>query len=210
MVKFDKRIINIINSKPKKKVIRMKIKNIKTAPTDLFQVPFDPEQIDRYKKISKYRCSDCLFQVLTALGLRHYTVSRKDSRKIYKEKIDGVEVQDVANYLSTIFETTIKRTIHDDTEILPYLNIKNGYATFVCISYSKKENKPQRGHFFIIYKHDRVIYCYDPCNGTNTRNINNIIDERNRKKIDRYVTFHNIMKNETSLNKNKINTNIHY
>ena len=207
MVKFDKRIINVINSKPKKKVRRMKIKHMKLAPTNLFQVPFHPEQIDRYKKISKYRCSDCLFQVLTALGLRHYTVSRKDSRKIYKEKINGVEVQDVANYLSSIFDTTITRNIYDD-EILPYLNIKNGYATFVCISYLKKDKL--HGHFFIIYKHERVIYCYDPCNGTNTRNINNIIDQRNTKKIDRYVTFHNILKNEISLNKNKMNIPISY
>lgn len=209
MVKFDERIINVINSKPKKKVRRMKIKHMKLAPSHLFQVPFHPEQIDRYKKISKYRCSDCLFQVLTALGLRHYTVSRKDSRKIYKEKINGVEVEDVSKYLSTIFETSIKRTFHNDAEILPYLHLKNGYATFICISYLKKD-KSYGGHFFIIYKHDRVIYCYDPCHGTNTRNINNIIDQRNTKKIDRYVSFHNSLMNPASLNKNKINVPISY
>jgi hypothetical protein len=206
MVKFDKKIIHIINSKPKKKVVRMKIKNMKLAPTSLFQVPFNPEQIDRYKKISKYRCNDCLFQVLTALGLRHYTISRKDSRKIYKKQIVGVEVQDVANYLSTVFETTIKRNIYEDTDILPYLHLKNGYATFVCVSYLKK-NKTRAGHFFIIYKHDRVIYCYDPCDGTNTRNINNIMDST---KIDRYVSFHNSLMTPASLNKNKINAPISY
>jgi len=210
MVKFDKRIINIINSKPKKKVIRMKIKNMKLAPTTLFQVPFHPEQIDRYKKISKYRCSDCLFQVLTALGLRHYSVSKKDSRKIYKEKIKGVEVQQVAKYLSTIFDTPIKRKIYDDTENLPYLKIKNGYATFICVSYIKEKKSGASGHFFIIYKHDRVIYCYDPCNGTNTRNINNIICERNTKKLDMYASFHNVALSSSALNKNKMNVPISF
>lgn len=53
MVKFDTKIIN--NEKPRK-VVRMKIKNMKLAPTNLFQVPFKTEQID----INQYQPIDIM------------------------------------------------------------------------------------------------------------------------------------------------------
>jgi len=199
MVKFDKRIINIINSKPKKKVIRMKIKNMKLAPTTLFQVPFHPEQIDRYKKISKYRCSDCLFQVLTALGLRHYKVSGQDSKKIYETHKPGVESNDAAKYLSTIFGTSIKRRIHESDKLRSKL--KNGYATFVCARYAGTNS----GHYFIIYKHDNIIRCYDPVIGKNE-----IYTTICSKKYDIYSSYHNAKKSESALIKSNMIARIRY
>lgn len=90
------------------KKIRMRIKELCLPSNKLFQVPFKKEQIDRYKGISICITHDCFFQVMTVLGLRHYSVSRKDSLKIKKIKSKGVETRDAAKYLSTIFHANIK------------------------------------------------------------------------------------------------------
>lgn len=191
------------NEKIEKK-IRMKIKNIKLAQTHLFQVPFKPEQIDRYKPISKYRCYDCLFQVLTALGLRHYKVSGQDSKKMYETQNTGVEANDAAKYLSTIFATPIKRKIHESRE-KSYSKLKNGYATFVCARYAGTKVS---GHYFIVYKHNDIIYCYDPYVGKNSAYDN--ICYQGYKNYDIYASYHNSKKSDSMLIKSKMIARIRY
>jgi hypothetical protein len=190
------------NEKPRK--VRMKIKNIKIAPTDLFQVPFKPEQIDRYKPISEYGY-DCLFQVLTALGLRHYKVSEQDSKKMYEKQKNGVEANDAAKYLSTIFGTPIERRIHESKH-KPYSKMKNGYATFVCAKYTGPTSS---GHYFIVYKHNDMIYCYDPCSGNN-QTYDNICYQNGYKTYDIYASYHNAKKSESMLIKSKMIARIRY
>lgn len=187
-----------------KKKIRMKIKHTKLAPTDLFQVPFKSEQIDRYKPISKYRWYDCLFQVLTALGLRHYKVSGQDSKKMYETQNTGVEANDAAKYLSTIFATPIKRKIHESRE-KSYSKLKNGYATFVCARYAGTKCS---GHYFIVYKCNDIIYCYDPVANKNEPYKN--ICYQGYKKYDIYASYHNSKKSESMLIKSKMIARIRY
>ena len=92
----------------KTKKYRVRIKNICIPSNKLFQVPFKTEQIKRYKGISD-SCitNDCFFQVMTVLGLRHYSLSRKDSLRVKKTKSSGVETRYAAVYLSLIFNATI-------------------------------------------------------------------------------------------------------
>ena len=136
-----------------KRLNRIRIKDICLSSNILFQIPFSFNHIERYKGISCYHAHDCFFQVMTVLGLRHYSVSKRDSRKIYNEMSRGVEVHDAAKYLSTIFGTTIRTnrinpcgilfenikvnkndhmTIIDNLFSYMTIALKNGYATFIC------------------------------------------------------------------------------
>ena len=194
------------------KIKKNKIKKIILAPTRLFQVPFIE---NNYSGLTKNKCKDCLFHVLTALGLRSYSASIRDSRKIYKEKIDGVEVQEVANYLSIIFDenkANITREFYSFKHFKHLLNdLKNGYATFVCGDFRDiflPFDYFSRGHFFIIYKKNDQIYYYDPMNHNTTQNINDFHDWISY--IHMYISYHNTNECEYPLIKSKINSKITY
>jgi len=213
--------------KTKKKLFRMKIKPICLLSDKCFQVPFSYENIKRYKGISNYKVPDCLYQVLTVLGLRHYSVSNKDSRKIhYLEMKDvfceGVFISDAANYLSHIFQTTITSSgeIKDESNETIYeilvksLNLKNGYATLICGCFISNKDKNLNndyvtyGHYFIVHKQNDVIYYYDQTYRTHTKDIHRIEKVRNAK-MDGFFMYYNIYYNQESsknciLNKDKI------
>lgn len=175
----------------------------------LFQVPFTE---DNYSGLTKNRCKDCLFHVLTALGLRSYSASISDSMKIYKEKIDGVEVQDVAKYLSTIFGATIKTDFHYFKYFKNHLNdLKNGYATFVCGDFRNiflPFDYFAFGHFFIIYKKNDQIYYYDPYNDFTTQNISDFHNWHSYINI--CVAYCNVNECKGPLIKSKISIPITY
>ena len=95
---------------------KVKYINIKLLPTELFQIPFHPQQIERYKGFGGYNYFDCLFHVLFVLKLRLYKQCHEDSIKMCKNKLNGVEINDTAKYLSSIFETPIERFINYDAE----------------------------------------------------------------------------------------------
>ena len=175
----------------------------------LFQIPYIE---DNYSGLTKYKCKDCLFHVLTALGLRSYSASICDSMRIYKEKIDGVEVQDVAKYLSTIFGTNIETDFHYFKYFKTDLkNLKNGYATFVCGDFRNiflPFDYFSRGHFFIIYKKNDQLYYYDPSSDFTTQHINNLHDWISYIHI--CVAYCNINECKGPLIESKINTHIKY
>lgn len=143
--------------------------------------------------------------MLTALGLRHYKVSGQDSKKLYETRKTGVEANDAAKYLSTIFGTPIKRKIHDSKQ-KPYSKLKNGYATFVCGRYAATKCT---GHYFIVYKHNDIIYCYDPVAHKNEP-YTNICYHNDRQKYDIYASYHNLKKSDSMLIKSKMITRIRY
>jgi hypothetical protein len=185
---------------------KVKYINIKLLPTELFQIPFHPQQIERYKGFGGYNYFDCLFHVLFVLKLRLYKQCHEDSIKMCKNKLNGVEINDTAKYLSSIFETPIERFINYDAEFLPYEQLKNGYATIVCGTFVHSNV----GHYFIVHKQNDIIYCYDP---TRNKNIHtNIYYENNDKKYDRIVYYYNThyaFQHESMLNKNNMIRQIH-
>lgn len=210
----------------KTKKIRMRIKNICIPSNTLFQVPFKKEQIDRYKGISKCNTYDCFFQVMTVLGLRHYSVSRKDSLKVKKIKSRGVETVNAAKYLSTIFNANIEtkliitskliekypvykniyipRTpepIHN--QLISLLDLKNGYATFICALTCIDSHVS--GHFFIIYNENDTIYYYNQSSRTLTKDV---YDIRDKEEFIGFFIYYNQTKESCKLIKDKITTQI--
>ena len=175
------------------------------SSNNLFQIPFTERN-----GIVKRGCHDCLFHVLTALGLRSVSTSNRDSKRIYNKNSNGVEVQVVANYLSTIFNTKIITKFYYISHLKYQLkHLKNDYATFIygdfrniflpyeCFSF---------GHFFIIYKKNDRIYYYDPQNDLTTENINYLHDSITY--IRYYISYHNVNECEYPLIKSKLNTKI--
>jgi len=196
----------------KKNESNKKNKRIILSSEKLFQIPFTLKQFDKYKKLTKYKCCDCLFNVLTALKLRNYFASKVDSMKIYKEEIIGVEVKDVANYLSTIFDGNIQvnyREIYPNFDI----DLKEGYATFVCFDFWNiflPFSYFSYGHFFIIYKKNNTIYYYDPsrCKNRIRQNINDYYTWYRYSK--NYITYENTLQKKGNLIKTKLSTTIPY
>jgi hypothetical protein len=208
---------------------RIKIKTLCIPSNKLFQVPFKKEQIKRYKGISSCKTNDCFFQVMTLLGLRHYSVSRKDSLKVEIRDSAGVEVRDAAKYLSTIFNANIvpkyiiKQSIGKefptyanifiprnkqpiDVQLNTYLDLENGYATFICgLFVDNKTDKSPKGHFFIIYKDNEKIYYYDQSRRHNTKNIYSIL---NKEEFVGFFMYYNESKESCLLIKDKITTPI--
>lgn len=208
------------------KKIRMRIKNICIPSNTLFQVPFKKEQIDRYKGISNCITCDCFFQVMTVLGLRHYSVSRKDSLKVKKNNSYGVETRDAAKYLSTIFNANIepkiiittklidKYSIYKNiyiprtpepihTQLISLLDLENGYATFICALTCIDSHVS--GHFFIIYKENNTIYYYNQSSRTVTKDV---YDIRDKEEFIGFFIYYNQSKESCKLIKDKLSTTI--
>lgn len=191
---------------------KQKNKKIILSSEKLFQIPFTLKQFDKYKKLTKYNCCDCLLNVLTSLKLRNYFASKVDSMKIYKEGIIGVEVSEAANYLSTIFGANIQvnyRETYPNFEI----DLKEGYATFVCFDFWNiflPFSYFSYGHFFIIYKKNNTIYFYDPSRSKKwiTQNINDFYRWYNYSK--NYITYDNTLQKKGHLIKTKLSTMISY
>uniref|UniRef100_A0A6C0D3X2 Uncharacterized protein n=1 Tax=viral metagenome TaxID=1070528 RepID=A0A6C0D3X2_9ZZZZ len=180
---------------------------MKTARTELFQIPFKKSQIKRDLSGIKH----CVLKSLAILSLRKRSVCIHDTKTmdymydIYDED-PGICNEDIAHYLSTIFETSITyKTNYDDK--LPYLDLMNGHATLVSVGY-KKDNEIGR-FVIIVYKYNNVIYCYDPIDNINTTNINKIMKTCNVKKFENYECFYTNSRTHT-LNKRKIVAPIRY
>jgi len=210
----------------KKKRNRILIKNICLSSNNLFQVPFNFEQIDNYKGISPYYTSDCFFQVLSLLGLRHYYISKGDSKKIYNISSKGVEVNDAARYLSSIFGTMIetrhinplrlselskKTPINRNDEkiifqsLISEMKLENGYATFVCGVLYNTITKTKYGHFFIIHKQNDKIYYYDQSSRRHTTDLNKLFKF---KRFLGFFAYYNIKNSKTCLIRDKITQKI--
>jgi hypothetical protein len=205
---------------------RMKIKDLCIPSNKVFQVPFKKEQIDRYKGINDFYTNDCFFQVMTVLGLRHYTVSKKDSLKIKKSKSYGVETRDAAKYLSTIFNATIvpkdvtTQKINDfysnyndiyvprtsepiHKQLISMLDLENGYATFICGQTCPIDSTSVSGHYFIIYKENNTIYYYDQSSDFITKDVYKILGTKHNPFIGFFI-YYNESKEKCILLKDKI------
>jgi hypothetical protein len=178
---------------------------MKTAQTHLFQIPFKKEQI--YCDVSGITHS--VLKSLTILGLRKRSLCHEDSKRIdYMYDLDdaGISNDVIAEYLSTIFDTSvICKTNYDDK--VPYLDLMNNHATLVSIGH--KSNNELSRFLIMIYKHNGVIYCYDPSGETHTMNINKIYKSWNVKKVEDYECFYTDSKGHL-LNKRKMVAPIRY
>jgi hypothetical protein len=181
---------------------------IKMHPSHLFQVPFT-KTMKNYKRIAKVYTNDCLFNTLTALGLRHPNISYQDSMKMYKIKGDGVRVDYAGDYISSIFDTDIEMIQHHKRG-LSYItsNLKNGYATFVCGGYDYKISKRLRivGHFFIIYKERGRLYICDPSRAMKTDALEK--SDLIKEDLIRVCAYYNINQIAAPLNKERMNNAI--
>ena len=178
---------------------------IKMYPNKLFKIPFTKKTMKNYKRIAKVYANDCLFNTLTALGLRHPNISYHDSMKMYKIKGDGVRVDYAGDYISDIFDTDIEMIQHDKRG-LSYITskLKNGYATFVCGGY--KSLTKIRGHFFIIYKERGRLYICDQMNTIKSSALekSHLIDE----DLIRICAYYNTNEIAAPLNKERMNNAI--
>jgi hypothetical protein len=170
--------------------------NMDTAETCLFQIPFS-KMIDSYKGLE---CdSHCVFHALYVLGLRSKSLCIEDSNRLfemYDKNYASISNNAIDAYLSTIYETDITGKVHKDNK-LPYLDIKEGYATLVSLqTYNKNDvsksnnDKSMHGTIIIIYKHNSVIYCYNPSSRKNTVSINEILEELHTYRIEEYICFY--------------------
>lgn len=193
------------------------ITNMMSMPSNyLFQIPFTLKQFEGYKDISKFNCNDCLFHALAALGLRPVAACQVDSLNMYIKNESGVEVSDVAKYISTIFEQKIQVKFHKKPS---WNELENGCATFVCIGFQNYFNDLLKlfrlydshyshAHFLIIYKLNNIFYFYDPKSRIVTTDMTYFCDIH--EYITNYVSYHNIDKKFAYLNKNKMNTTIKF
>ena len=218
------------NEKNETKKNRMKIKDICIPSNKVFQVPFKKEQIDRYKGINDFDTNDCFFQVMTVLGLRHYSVSKKDSLKIKKLKSSGVETREAAKYLSTIFNSNIvpkdviSKEISDvyssykdvyvprtsepiHKQLISMLDLKNGYATFICGQTCPIGSTNVVGHYFIIYKENDTIYYYDQSSDFITKDVYKILGTK-KKPFVGFFFYYNQGQEKCMLLKDKIKIDI--
>lgn len=170
-----------------------------TAESRLFQIPFSKMCID-YKGLD--HDSHCVFDALYVLGLRSKSLCIEDSKRIfemYSKETAFITNDDIAKYLSTIYETSITGKTHkvNKDNKLPYLDLKDGYATLVSVQTYEKDDvtksddeKSMNGTIIIIYKYKGVIYCYNPSSQKNTVSINEIIEELNAYRIEEYICFY--------------------
>lgn len=167
-----------------------------TAEGCLFQIPFS-KMIDSYKG---FECdSHCVFHALYVLGLRSKSLCIEDSNRLfemYDKNYASITNHDIGKYLSTIYETNITVKVQKDNK-LPYLDIKEGYATLVSLQTYDKDDvslcdneKSMHGTIIIIYKYNSVIYCYNPSSQKNTVSINEILEELNTYRIEEYICFY--------------------
>ena len=201
------RLKKLLKSKESREQDQDEMKTMKTAQTHLFQIPFKKEQINR--DVSGITHS--VLQSLAILGLRKRSVCRQDSKRIdYMYDLDdaGISNDAIAEYLSTIFDTSVtNQTNYDDK--LPYLDLMDDHATIVSIGYIKNGELSNFRFLIIIYKHNGVIYCYDPCEKIKTMNINKIFKSWNVEKVEDYECFYTNTKGHL-LNKRKIVAPIPY
>lgn len=184
-----------------------------TAETCLFQIPIFKLVIDHYKGLDHE--SHCVFDALHVLGLRSQTLCIEDSKRIfemYSEENASIANEDIATYLSTIYETDVTVKLHkvNKNNKLPYLDLKDGYGTIVSIQTYDKDDvkksddeKSMNGTIIIIYKYKNVIYCYNPSSRKNTVSINEILEEINAYRIEEYICFYK-NSNVASLNRKKM------
>jgi len=181
---------------------------IKMYPNKLFQVPFTKKTIKNYKRIAKICTNDCLFNTLSALGLRHPNICYHDSMKMNKIKGQGVEVHDAGDYISSIFDTTIETSVKDRCKLSTITSkLKNGYATFICGGYGYKWADDISGHFFIIYKERGRLYICDPSRiivKSGALEKSHLID----KDLKIVVSYCNINEVAAPLNKERMNNSI--
>lgn len=183
---------------------------IKMYPNKLFQIPFTKKTMKNYKRIAKVYTNDCLFNTLTALGLRHPNISYHDSMKMYKIKGDGVRVDYAGDYISNIFDTNIEMVNHNRCKLSVVTSkLKNGYATFVCgaYHYKYKHNLSHlTGHFFIIYKERGRLYVCNPSQTIESSALekSHLINE----ELIRVYAYYNKNKIAAPLNKERMNNAI--
>ena len=178
---------------------------MKTAQTHLFQIPFKKEQLNR--DVSGIIHS--VLKSLAILGLRKRSECRHDSKRIdymYDLEDAGISNDVIAEYLSTIFDTSIKNQTNYDNK-LPYLDLLNDHATLVSVGY-KRNGKSSR-FLILIYKHNGVNYCYEPSDKIKTININKIYESWNVEKVEDYECFYTNTKGHL-LNQRKIVAPIRY
>jgi len=175
---------------------------LKTAKTQLFQIPFKKKQI----KNELPRITHSVFAALTMMGLRKHSNSRKDSKSINYMDSEGVYSKDIATYFSKIFDTQVNCQMTYDENLL-YLDLKDGYATLVSVGY--KEGDDISRYVIIIYKHKGVIHYYKPTGRINTTNINKILESDDITRFENYECFYTDSKGHR-LNKNNLVAPIMY
>ena len=177
-------------------------------PNKLFQVPFTKKNIKNYKRIAKVYTNDCLFNTLSALGLRHPNICYHDSMKMNKIKGDGVRVDYAGDYISSIFDTDIEMIQHHRCKLSTITSrLKNGYATFICGGYGYKGSTKLRGHFFIIHKERGRLYICDPSRtivDSGALEKSHLIDE----DLIRVWAYYNTNEVAAPLNKERMNNAI--
>lgn len=180
---------------------------IKLYPNKLFQIPFTKKNIKNYKRIAKIYTNDCLFNTLSALGLRHPNICYHDSMKMNEIKGDGVRVDYAGDYISSIFDTDIEMIQHNRSKLSSITSkLKNGYATFICGGYKWSKRLRLVGHFFIIHKERGRLYICDQM-----QTIKSIALEKSRlinEDLIRVVAYYNTNKVAASLNKERMNNAI--
>jgi len=198
------RLKKLLKSKEKQEQDQDEMKTMKTAQTHLFQIPFEKEQL----KCDVSGITHGVFNSLAVLGLRKRSLCREDSKRIdYMYDLDdaGISNDTIAEYLSTIFDTSVTNQTNYDNKF--YLDLMDDHATIVSIGY--KKNWELSRFLIIIYKHNGVIYYYEPCEKIKTININKIFKSWTVEKVEDYECFYTNTKGHL-LNKRKIVAPIRY
>ena len=143
---------------------------------NLFQVPFNKEQISDYPNMDSY-CKgqlrlDCLFHTLAALRLRSIDQCTKDARVCNALSTKGVKYTEVANYLSKMTGQSIllvRMTFDAGTRYLKEF-LHDGYGAIISIEFLNKEIVgsyeigEMAAHYVIAFKHGGTVDYYDPQN----------------------------------------------
>lgn len=163
----------------------------------LFQVSFpNPDQFINYKKItgSDQPENECFIQSLFSLGLRDRKEAKKDLGEIKLRTIGGVTFLNAAKYFEKSFglnhgqikHSWMKTRFEDNTEFNDHINVKlirelrNNYATIITIHIKNntKMDEPGLGHYMVAYKHDNILYYFDPQSKSLTTHPNSILKNK--------------------------------
>lgn len=168
----------------------------------LFQVSFpNIEQFTNYKPLTKHT-ADCFIQTIFSLGMRCEKTVKEDIQKLRKKKsYSGVTSSEMLNYFEKIFGierdhfrfipnvVSFKKPNEGVEKMTKFLDkeLENNYATIVDVHLKRKDSPQICGHIMLAYKHNDIVYFFDP-------QINRLERDPNDMRDDYYVKQYNVFR----------------
>jgi superfamily II DNA helicase RecQ len=154
-----------------------------TQDNVMFQVNYnDVSQFTNHVNLSHNPRIDCFFQSIFSLGLRDVKMAKHESTNININGKVGVDTDEIKLFIKNAFDLAPNEYVKTDFYRLDdyiirrkksrdFLNklitnnfrrrLKDGYASVIYVE-RLYNNGMRNGHFIIVYRHNNIIYYFDP------------------------------------------------